>query len=138
MTNVWLKDYGLFYLDIGIPSDQRAEHLFEFAGYHVISGQGPRGCRHSVVGKAGKMVHDPHPSGAGLLTEEEYGFLIPLDPAKIGKPDPFQMYKDGVCAHCDEDGQKTIGETVRCRHCLHEFCERCLSQHECAEFEIQD
>lgn len=79
-VNKWLKPRGLFYLDIGIPEDHRAEHLFAFAGYHVISGMGPRGCRHSVVGKAGKMIHDPHPSGAGLLTEEEYGFLIPIDP----------------------------------------------------------
>jgi len=80
ITNVWLKDYGLFYLDVGVPADMRAEHIFEFAGYHVISGQGPRGYRHSVVGRAGKIVHDPHPSGDGLLTEEEYGFLIPVAP----------------------------------------------------------
>ncbi len=85
-TNLYLKSRGLFYLDVAIPGDMRAEHLFEFAGYHVISGEGPRGCRHSVVGYKGKMVHDPHPSGEGLKTEEEFGFLIPVDPLNLKGP----------------------------------------------------
>jgi hypothetical protein len=80
--NEWLAPRMLFYLEVFIPDDNRDQHyLFKFAGYHVITGQGPRGCRHSVIGNCGAMIHDPHPSGAGLLTEEEYGFLIPLNPA---------------------------------------------------------
>lgn len=36
---------------------------------HIIRGQGPRGLSHAVVGdtKTGNMVHDPHPSRAGLV-----------------------------------------------------------------------
>lgn len=81
--NKWLKPYGLFYVDIAIPPDMRGELLTMYAGYHVISGDGPRGLRHSVVGQAGKMVHDPHPSGEGLITEEEFGFLIPVNPLRL-------------------------------------------------------
>ena len=83
--NLWLFPRGFFYVDFRMAEDCPPEEVFCWAGYHVISGDGPRGCRHSVVGRAGKIVHDPHPSGAGLLTEEEYGFLIPLDPAAIGQ-----------------------------------------------------
>jgi hypothetical protein len=79
-ANEWLAELGYFYLDVIIPEDMRAELIFQFAGYHVISGVGPRGCRHSVVGLSGKMVHDPHPSGDGLTSEDQYGFLIPFNP----------------------------------------------------------
>jgi hypothetical protein len=44
--------------------------------YHVISGPGPRGCHHSVVGLNGKMVHDPHPDRTGLEEAQMWDFLI--------------------------------------------------------------
>lgn len=38
-------------------------------GYHEISGFSPRGnFKHSVVGRDGGIVHDPHPSREGLKT----------------------------------------------------------------------
>lgn len=49
--------------------------------YHIISGMSPRGFSHSVIGKEGEIVHDPHPDRAGLLSHEEhpwaFEFLIP-------------------------------------------------------------
>lgn len=44
--------------------------------HHVMSGPGPRGLLHAVVGFQGEMVHDPHPSRNGLIEAEEYEFLI--------------------------------------------------------------
>jgi hypothetical protein len=49
-----------------------------------ISGPSPRGngVWHAVVGTAGgKIIHDPHPSKAGLLEPHNWGysFLVPLD-----------------------------------------------------------
>jgi len=35
--------------------------------YHMIYGETIRGTYHAVVGLNGVMVHDPHPSNAGLL-----------------------------------------------------------------------
>ena len=79
-TDRWLGDRGFFYLDVAPGPGFSPETAFGRAGYHIMSGPGPRGLRHSVVGRAGRMVHDPHPSGDGVIAEE-YDFLIPLDPA---------------------------------------------------------
>lgn len=78
----WLRPRGYFYLDIKFASDGARADLLPVFGYHVISGDGERGCRHSVIGLAGEMIHDPLPNGTGLIANEtiEYGFLIPLDP----------------------------------------------------------
>lgn len=50
--------------------------------YHQISGPSPRGqgIWHAVVGCNGQIVHDPHPSKAGLLDPEQwqYAILAPL------------------------------------------------------------
>lgn len=43
------------------------EHLPEF---YIASGLSPRGVRHSVIYSLGAMVHDPHPSRAGIESVE--------------------------------------------------------------------
>lgn len=44
--------------------------------FYLMAGKSPRGnFYHIVVYRDGEMVHDPHPSGAGILTEEDQ-FLI--------------------------------------------------------------
>jgi hypothetical protein len=35
--------------------------------YHLMYGDTERGTYHAVVGLSGKMVHDPHPSKAGII-----------------------------------------------------------------------
>lgn len=51
--------------------------------YHEIAGPSPRGngVSHAVVGMNGEIVHDPHPSRAGLAGDSsqwEYSFLVYL------------------------------------------------------------
>jgi len=53
-------------------------------GFHLIYGTSPRGFLHSCVGYAGKVVHDPHPSRAGLVDAHAIGFIMPLDPTRGG------------------------------------------------------
>ena len=73
----WLQKRGYHYLDVTITDETVLEH----AGYHIITGQSPRGeFLHSCVGLRGEIVHDPHPGSPGLLDKQFYGFLIPLDP----------------------------------------------------------
>jgi hypothetical protein len=49
-------------------------------GYHILTGFAPRGphrrAAHAVVGKDGVMVHDPHPSRAGLTSVDGYAVLV--------------------------------------------------------------
>ena len=46
----------------------------------LAAGMSPRGVRHSVVWDriAGRMIHDPHPSRAGLDYIEAFDFLMPI------------------------------------------------------------
>jgi hypothetical protein len=46
-------------------------------GYYIVNGKSPRGFKrgHSVVFYEGKLVHDPHPSGLGLLDIRDF-FMI--------------------------------------------------------------
>jgi len=59
--------------------------------FHVLSGPSPRGdFWHSVVGRDGVLVHDPHPSGAGLVgTEREVQLFVTLDPSPASRNDPL-------------------------------------------------
>jgi hypothetical protein len=70
-ANRWLEPMGLEYkeFDAGDAAP---------IGYHVITGISPRGGRHAVVGKDGRIVHDPHPhdgTGRGLVKIDGYGVL---------------------------------------------------------------
>ena len=47
-------------------------------GYSIVSGKGPRGLDHSAVGLDGNIIHDPHPSRAGLLAVRDYILFVPL------------------------------------------------------------
>ncbi len=44
----------------------------------IIGGDGPRGRSHAVVGIGTEMVHDPHPSRAGLTRVTDFMWFRPL------------------------------------------------------------
>jgi len=99
-TNIFLAEFGLAYVDIHLPGDLR-DNLVEYWGYHIIAGKSSRGLRHAVVGYKGTMIHDPHPSGDGLMpevdgdatTDYEYGlFVSKMDKASIER----QLARGGV------------------------------------------
>lgn len=87
----WLRARGLWALLFAppIPStiDDAAAWLDETVlGYAIVSGQTPRGLLHATVWRAGQLVHDPHPSRAGLLGVEDVIVLVPIDPAEARRP----------------------------------------------------
>lgn len=47
-------------------------------GLYLADGPSERGCGHFVVMYAGQMVHDPHPSRAGLVEIERVWTIIPM------------------------------------------------------------
>lgn len=72
----WLRPRGFHYVEFMI----RAEHLPEWVayldGHYVFSGKSPRGHSHATVGLAGEMVHDPHPSRAGIAPHDDGTYQI--------------------------------------------------------------
>ncbi len=72
----WLAPRGLYPVCAGVAGDWRP------AGLHILAGKSPRGAfLHAVVARGAEIVHDPHPSRAGLLSHADVTMLVPLDPA---------------------------------------------------------
>jgi hypothetical protein len=81
----FLADINLFYIEVRRNGFETAAS--DQWGYHLICGDGPRKrdngkiIQHAVVGNAGRIIFDPHPSREGLLPESEsnpycFGFLM--------------------------------------------------------------
>lgn len=76
---------GLHLQDLNNTGGARYDHQ---AGLYLAFGPSPRGVSHVVVMRDGRMIHDPHPSRAGLLDIEGVYLIRALDPATIGPPRP--------------------------------------------------
>lgn len=74
----WLKPRGLYAACLLIDT---TESPFYPPGWHILSGQSPRGdWLHAVVAQGTKIVHDPHPDKTGLVNHKDTLILIALDP----------------------------------------------------------
>lgn len=83
--HAWIRERGYVLMEVQKP------HLFyegeRFDPFCIISGPSPRNAeiQHAVVGCGLEIVHDPHPSRAGLLTIDDkpwwYEFLVPINAA---------------------------------------------------------
>lgn len=74
----WLKPHGLGYFEMNVAVSDLAEWRQHWQFHHVISGRTARGPIHACVGFGGAVVHDPHPSRAGVHPDEgmlTLGFL---------------------------------------------------------------
>jgi len=74
----WYETWEKFMIDHGVkpimivgPFDSVPKPL----GYYLASGPAIRNCKHIVIMWDGKVVHDPHPSRAGLLNIEAIWLL---------------------------------------------------------------
>ena len=77
------KHHGLAYVELHTPGLLDIITVKE-PGWHLLTGETTRSVegspRHVVVGRYGQMVHDPHPSRAGLSNDIKLAFLIPFPP----------------------------------------------------------
>ena len=72
----WLKQYDLQTIDVDLEyMKQQGGDTWKALGYHLICGKSSR-ADHAVVGYNGKMVHDPHPDGGGLETEDVWTLFV--------------------------------------------------------------
>lgn len=55
---------------------------------YLATGTSPRGAfKHVVIERNGELVHDPHPSGAGLLEREGIYYFVVRDPSAFPEQD---------------------------------------------------
>lgn len=81
----FLSEFGLSYIDIAMSEGHDPEDFFKDC-WVIAVGKSLRATedwhKHGVVWRNGEIVHDPHPSGAGLEEIAMYGVFIKMDPAK--------------------------------------------------------
>ena len=72
----WLERFDLQSVTVDLER-MGGEDMWKPYGYHLICGDSPRSdCKHAVVGYNGRVVHDPHPDGDGLETEENWTLFV--------------------------------------------------------------
>ena len=79
-TRKWLNERGFGLVE--------TRYHGGYNSFLIASGPSPRSkdVTHSVIWQNGKMVHDPHPSRAGLWgLPYDYSILVPLDITEIGR-----------------------------------------------------
>ena len=76
-VNHFLAKHGLRYDEVSAHDPDTPPPV----GLHIMLGTSPRGGDHAVVGRDGKLIHDPHPqdgTGRGLVEVSHWGLLLPL------------------------------------------------------------
>lgn len=69
LFEVWCHERG--YHPVILPPSSKP------AGWSIISGKSPRGLEHACIAHHGELLHDPHPSRAGLLNITDYITFVP-------------------------------------------------------------
>ena len=82
----WLNSIGFHLI--------RWDQEIYLPSFFIANGPSPRGVEHSVVYKGTDMVHDPHPSKAGLEKITSVWALLPLDPARHNQSFKKDVAKD--------------------------------------------
>lgn len=72
----FLAQHGLIELTIPVEAARRLHYTRDV--YHMMYGYTERGTFHAVVALNGHVVHDPHPSKAGIIEDErvQHAFLV--------------------------------------------------------------
>jgi hypothetical protein len=78
--NEWLRSRGLF--TVLIAWDEKYVRQYMPTAWLVVAGWAERGLRHATVYRGTELVHDPHPSRAGLKIPEDVTFFAMLDPSE--------------------------------------------------------
>lgn len=81
--NNFLAKFNLKSVSIGwnSPNEDSSAWVENFSSQlgvpHLVAGKSPRGYMHSVIYKGGKLWHDPHPEGGGVIPCQ-IQFLMPI------------------------------------------------------------
>ena len=81
----WLLSVGHQFYGTGHPDGKREFEFTGIDGYYIATGKSPREyvkAGHAVIYQRGNLVHDPHPSNAGILTFENFYLIEKADGSK--------------------------------------------------------
>lgn len=111
----WLLSRGLLEISFPVSGDLSLEFLFECMSSwnpdvtYLLTGLGARGVNHVVIARNSKIIHDPHPSDAGLIGPcNDPGqpaiwwvhFLVPVnmhvDDGKVN----IELSENNACTNC--------------------------------------
>lgn len=74
----WLKPHGLFPMAFDDVNDETFEYIGD--ALSIVSGPAARGHLHACVYRGAELLHDPHPSRAGLISFKDMVLFACLDP----------------------------------------------------------
>lgn len=110
----WLRGKGWGFVSISFGEGLSVNRM---EGWQMVWGKSPRGDHlHQTVWHRGKMVHDPHPDGTGLLTIEGADLLYPLDVAAFAAP-PLEQGQSGP-GELVWQAWQVFGERVQAAHAV--------------------
>lgn len=79
----FLDQFGLSFIDLAMSEGHDPKDFFKDC-WVIATGLSPRATEkwhnHAVVWRNGKIIHDPHPSGDGLVDIDTYGVFIEKNP----------------------------------------------------------
>lgn len=76
----WLAPRGLYPVGLVCEGEDGRDGWVP-RGLHILGGRSPRGSfDHAVLARGREIVHDPHPSRAGLVTWKDRVLLVHVDP----------------------------------------------------------
>lgn len=97
------------------PNRGRGARIYE--GYYLASGITERyegKVKHMVVMKDGKLHHDPHPDGSGLVEIQASYALVPFDPAEFTRKTIDLPLKLEFCVVCQEHSWMRASKCPKC------------------------
>ncbi len=75
----WFENFGFKYMGTGRPETHDLASFEGVDGYVIVGGLSPRGnWNHAVIYHKGVLVHDPHPSQAGILSITDWDLITRL------------------------------------------------------------
>ena len=79
--NDWLAPRGYYAMCFTLPTEWRPP------GLYILAGKSPRFTTlHAVVARGNEVIHDPHPSRAGVDSHTDATILVRMDPVADGGP----------------------------------------------------
>ena len=100
------EEFYKFFTDRGFTAEMLPPTM-EFDGDYLASGDTARGTSHMVVMRGGRLLHDPHPSNAGLKSVQTVWMI-----ARKAAPNP------GANARVMASAHELLTELVICRNDL--------------------